>query len=60
MMKRGASSVLKGGKEVPELLSSDELAWLNAYNERVYATLAPLLPSDTALWLREKTLPLVQ
>ena len=43
---------------LPELLSSDELAWLNAYNERVYATLAPLLPSDTALWLRDKTLPL--
>ncbi len=44
---------------LPELLSSDELAWLNAYNERVYATLAPLLPSDTALWLRDKTLPVV-
>lgn len=42
---------------LPELLSSDELAWLNAYNEHVYATLAPLLPSDTALWLRDKTLP---
>lgn len=44
---------------LPELLSSDELAWLNAYNERVYATLAPFLPSDTALWLRDKTLPVV-
>lgn len=43
---------------LPELLSADELAWLNAYNERVYATLAPLLPEDTALWLRTKTLPL--
>ena len=42
---------------LPELLSSDELAWLNAYNEHVYSTLAPLLPSDTALWLRDKTLP---
>lgn len=44
---------------LPELLSSDELAWLNDYNECVYATLAPLLPSETALWLRDKTLPLV-
>ena len=43
---------------LPELLSADELAWLNAYNERVYETLAPLLPEDTALWLRTKTLPL--
>ena len=40
---------------LPELLSADELAWLNAYNERVYETLAPLLPEDVALWLREKT-----
>ena len=43
---------------LPELLSADELAWLNAYNERVYEALAPLLPEDVALWLRSKTLPL--
>ena len=43
---------------LPELLSADELAWLNAYNERVYQTLAPLLPEEVALWLRGKTLPL--
>ena len=42
---------------LPELLSADELAWLNAYNARVYETLAPLLPEDVALWLRSKTLP---
>lgn len=42
---------------VPELLSSDELAWLNEYNEHVFRTLSPLLPEDTAAWLREKTLP---
>ena len=41
-----------------ELLSTDELAWLNAYNARVYETLAPLLPSEVALWLQDKTLPL--
>ena len=44
---------------LPELLSLDELAWLNAYNDRVYTTLAPLLPSDVALWLRDKCEPLV-
>ena len=43
---------------LPELLSVDELAWLNTYNARVYETLAPLLPEDVALWLRSKTLPL--
>ena len=41
---------------IADLLSADELAWLNAYNERVYETLAPLLPEDVALWLRGKTL----
>lgn len=37
------------------LLDADEVAWLNAYNERVYTALAPRLPSDIASWLREKT-----
>ncbi|MBR5103696.1 MAG: M24 family metallopeptidase C-terminal domain-containing protein [Bacteroidales bacterium] len=35
-----------------------QVKWLNAYNARVYETLAPLLPEDVALWLRSKTLPL--
>lgn len=43
---------------LPELLGPEALDWLNNYNERVYTMLAPLLPSDTAAWLREKTLPL--
>ena len=40
---------------LPELLSTDELAWLNAYNAMVYEMLSPLLPEDVALWLRDKT-----
>lgn len=40
---------------VPELLGPEALAWLNAYNARVYATLAPYLPSDVATWLMERT-----
>ena len=40
---------------VRDLLTPDEIAWLNAYNERVYRTLSPRLPSDIAAWLREKT-----
>ena len=40
---------------VPDLLTPDETAWLNAYNEHVFRTLSPRLPSDVAAWLREKT-----
>lgn len=43
---------------IPELLGPEALAWLNAYNERVYNTLTPLLPEDMAQWLRARTLPL--
>lgn len=39
------------------LLTADEKAWLNAYNERVYRELSPRLPSEVAAWLRSKTLP---
>lgn len=46
------SAVVKG------LLTADELSWLNAYNEHVFRTLSPLLPSETSLWLRNKTLPI--
>lgn len=40
-----------------KLLSQDEIAWLNEYNERVYQTLSPRLPEAVATWLRDKTLP---
>ena len=43
---------------VRDLLDAEELNWLNAYNERVYRTLSPLLPPETAAWLRYKTMPL--
>lgn len=41
---------------IPELLGPEALKWLNDYNDRVYRTLAPLLPPQTAAWLRDKTL----
>lgn len=40
---------------VRDLMTPDEIAWLNAYNEHVYRTLSPRLPADIAAWLREKT-----
>lgn len=43
---------------IPELLGPEALAWLNAYNEKVYRTLAPQLPPEIAAWLRAKTMPL--
>ena len=43
---------------VRDLLTRDEIDWLNAYNERVYQTLAPRLPAEMAAWLREKTQPI--
>ena len=43
---------------VKDLLGPEATAWLNAYNERVYRTLSPLLPSHVAAWLRGKTIPI--
>lgn len=40
------------------LLTAEELAWYNDYQERVYQTLSPELTTDEAAWLRAKTLPL--
>ena len=41
-----------------DLLTAEEIAWYDAYQERVYQMIAPLLSSDEAAWLRSKTLPL--
>ena len=40
---------------VTDLMTPAEIAWLNAYNERVFRTLSPRLPAPVAAWLREKT-----
>ena len=40
-----------------ELLTDEELDWLNAYNRRVYDTLQERLPQQVREWLREKTMP---
>jgi Xaa-Pro aminopeptidase len=41
-----------------ELLSDDEILWLNQYHQKVYELLSPLLDGDHADWLKEKTLPI--
>ena len=43
---------------VKGLLTYDEIAWLNAYNKRVYDTLSPYLPENISVWLKEKTIDL--
>ena len=43
------------GAIIKEMLTPDEVWWLNDYNEKVYRKLAPLLREEVALWLREKT-----
>ncbi len=40
-----------------DLLTKDELEWLNSYNEKVYTTLKDRLQAPVAAWLREKTRP---
>lgn len=37
-----------------DLLNEEEKRWLNAYNARVYRTLAPRLPEEVASWLEKK------
>jgi Xaa-Pro aminopeptidase len=38
---------------MPELLSAEETAWLNAYHQRVYDILSSHLTADESDWLRE-------
>ena len=40
---------------LPELLSREEVDWLNAYHEDVYNKLAPHLDDEERVWLREAT-----
>ncbi|MCQ2167025.1 MAG: M24 family metallopeptidase, partial [Bacteroidales bacterium] len=44
---------------LPELLTREELEWLNTYNEKVYRNFAPAIEDENFLaWLRAKTMPL--
>ena len=43
---------------VKDILGPEATAWLNAYNERVYRTLSPLLSGEISAWLRYKTAPI--
>lgn len=43
---------------LPELLTPREREWIDAYHERVYQELSPLLPERVSRWLQEKCAPL--
>jgi Xaa-Pro aminopeptidase len=40
-----------------QLLSAEELSWLNAYHARVREVISPLVPEDTREWLARETAP---
>lgn len=42
----------------PDLMTRDEIAWLDAYHARVRAEIGPLLDPATRLWLERATAPL--
>ena len=42
------------------LMTSEEVAWLDSYHARVAETVAPLVDKDTEAWLRQATRPLAQ
>ena len=42
-----------------DMMSKDELDYLNAYHEIVYCELSPFLEKNERLWLKEATAPLV-
>lgn len=43
---------------VKEMLSHEELEWLNGYHARVYTSLEPLLRDDEKVWLETQVSPL--
>lgn len=43
---------------IQDMLTSEELTWLNNYHHRVYETLSPYLEKNEKQWLEEATRPL--
>jgi len=41
-----------------EMMTNEEIGWLNAYHQTVYEKLAPHLTDDEKTWLRNKTKPI--
>lgn len=41
-----------------DLMTAEEITWLNEYNAMVRDTLSPLLPKEVAAWLKSRTAPI--
>jgi Xaa-Pro aminopeptidase len=41
-----------------ELLTAEELEWLNAYHARVYEVISPALTDEENSWLQQKCKPI--
>ena len=40
---------------LPEMLTREELEWLNRYHKKVYETIGPMLTEEERRWLKEAT-----
>lgn len=43
---------------IPEMLTADEIDWLNAYHKKCYDEITPYLTPEEAEWHKEKTSPI--
>lgn len=43
---------------LPQMMTQEELDWLNRYHAEVYEKIAPRLDAHTAAWLKEQTAPI--
>src|SRR5215813_8035615 len=43
---------------VPDMMTSEEIAWLDGYHARLFEALSPLLDADSRAWLTAATRPL--
>jgi len=43
---------------IKELMTFEEIEWLNNFNETVYKTVSPRVSPEIAAWLRAKTMPI--
>ena len=48
----------EGEAILTEMLTQEELDWLNAYHKKVYETIGPMLNEEEKAWLKEAAAPL--
>ena len=43
---------------VKDMLTDEEIDWLNSYHQKVYDMVSPLVPKETVIWLKDAAKPL--